>query len=144
MIKFIFILLFIPSITFAATLMEKYTYLPTPILVKEGKKLYQENGCAVCHGDKGKGDSPLASGLKIKPFNFKDYEEMKRMPTIRMEQAIVDGVQGTSMPAFSQFSDSQLGSCVNNLPYVAEVTTTSQLVIAAWRTESLGMFSTDA
>ena len=55
MIKFIFILLFIPSITFAATLKEKYTNLPTPILVKEGKKLYQENGCALCHGDKGKG-----------------------------------------------------------------------------------------
>jgi cytochrome c551/c552 len=115
MIKFIFIFLFIPSITFAATLMEKHTYLPTPILVKEGKKLYQENGCAVCHGDKGKGDGPLASGLKIKPRNFKDYEEMKRMPTIRMEQAILDGLQGTAMPAFSQFSDSQLGSLTEYL-----------------------------
>ncbi len=108
MIKFIFILLFIPSLTFATTLKEKYTFLPTPILVKEGKKLYQDNGCSVCHGDKGKGDGPLASGLKNKPRNFKDYEEMKRMPTIRMEQAIHDGLQGTAMPAFNQFSDSQV------------------------------------
>jgi hypothetical protein len=115
MIKFIFILLFIPSITFAATLKEKYTYLPTPILVKEGKKLYQENGCAVCHGDKGKGDGPLASGLKNKPLNFKDYKEMKRMPTIRMEQAIHDGLQGTAMPAFSQFSGSQVDSLTEYL-----------------------------
>lgn len=106
--KFIFILLFFPTITFAAPLKEKYTSLPTPILVKEGKKLYQENGCAVCHGDKGKGDGPLALGLKNKPRNFKDYEVMKRMPTIRMEQAIQDGLKGTAMPAFSQFSDSQV------------------------------------
>jgi len=106
--KFVFILLFFPSITFAAPLKEKYTSLPTPILVKEGKKLYQENGCAECHGDKGKGDGPLASRLKNTPRNFNDYEEMKRMPTIRMEQAIHDGLKGTSMPAFSQFSDSQV------------------------------------
>ncbi len=115
MIKFVFILLFIPSITFAATLMEKYTYLPTPILVKEGKKLYQENGCALCHGDKGKGNGPLASGLGNKPFSFRDYEEMKRMPSIRMEQAIHDGLQGTAMPAFSQLSDSQVESLTEYL-----------------------------
>ena len=113
--KFVFILLFFPSITFAAPLKEKYTSLPTPILVKEGKKLYQENGCAECHGEKGKGDGPLASRLKNTPRNFKDYEEMKRMPTIRMEQAIVDDLHRTSMPAFSQFSDSQLGSLTEYL-----------------------------
>ena len=115
MIKFIIIFLLIPSITFAATIKEKYTYLPTPILVKKGKKLYQDNGCAVCHGDKGKGDGPLASRLKNTPRNFKDYEEMKRMPTIRMEQAIHNGLQGTAMPAFSEFSDSQVESLTEYL-----------------------------
>ncbi len=106
--KIIIILLFFPSIVFAAPAQEKYTDLPTPISIEAGKKLYQDNGCAVCHGDQGQGDGPLASGLKNKPRNFKDYEEMKRMPTIRMEQAIHKGLKGTAMPAFSQLSDSQV------------------------------------
>jgi len=105
--KFIFILLFIPSILFAAPIQEKYTELPDPAPIKKGKKLYQENGCAYCHGDQGTGDGPLASGLKNKPRNFKDYDEMKRMPTIRMEQAIHKGLKGTAMPAFNQLSESQ-------------------------------------
>lgn len=104
----IFVLLLIPSITFAAPLHEKYTDLPDPISIEEGKKLYQDNGCSVCHGDQGQGDGPLAGSLKNKPRNFKDYEEMKRMPTIRMEQAIHKGLKGTAMPAFDQFSDSQV------------------------------------
>jgi len=111
----IFILLFIPSVTFAAPLQEKYADLPDPISIEEGKKLYQENGCPVCHGDQGQGDGPLAGGLKNKPRNFKDYEEMKRMPTIRMEQAIQHGLKGTAMPAFSQFSDSQIEFLTNYL-----------------------------
>jgi cytochrome c553 len=113
--KIIFILLLIPSITFAAPSQQKYTSLPTPISIEEGKKLYQDNGCAVCHGDQGQGDGPLASGLKNKPRNFKDYEEMKRMPTIRMEQAIHNGLKGTAMPAFSQLSDSQVEALTNYL-----------------------------
>ncbi len=105
--KVIFILLFFPAITFAAPIQQKYTSLPTPISTEKGKKLYQDNGCAVCHGDQGQGDGPLADGLKNKPRDFKDYEEMKRMPTIRMEQAIHKGLKGTAMPAFSHFSEPQ-------------------------------------
>jgi len=111
----IFVLLFIPSIAFSAPLKEKFTDLPDPISIKEGKKLYQANGCPVCHGDQGRGDGPLANGLDNKPRNFRDYEEMKRMPTIRMEQAIHNGLEGTAMPAFSHFSDSQIEVLTNYL-----------------------------
>jgi mono/diheme cytochrome c family protein len=100
-------LLFFPAVAFSAPAQQKYASLPTPISVQEGKKLYQDNGCAVCHGDHGRGDGPLASGLKNKPRNFKDYDEMKRMPTIRMVQAIQNGLEGTAMPAFDQFSEPQ-------------------------------------
>ncbi len=111
----IFLLLLIPSISFAAPLQEIYTDLPVPISVEKGKKLYLDNGCPVCHGDQGRGDGPLADGLKNKPRNFKDYEEMKRMPTIRMEQAIHNGLEGTAMPAFSYFSDAQIEALTNYL-----------------------------
>jgi mono/diheme cytochrome c family protein len=111
----IFVLLLLPSIAFSAPLKEKFTDLPDPISIEAGKKLYQSNGCPVCHGDQGRGDGPLAGGLENKPRNFKDYEEMKRMPTIRMEQAIHNGLEGTAMPAFSHFSDSQIEVLTNYL-----------------------------
>ena len=111
----IFVLLLLPSIAFSAPLKEKFTDLPDPISIEAGKKLYQANGCPVCHGDQGRGDGPLAGGLENKPRNFKDYEEMKRMPTIRMEQAIHNGLEGTAMPAFSHFSDSQIEVLTNYL-----------------------------
>ncbi len=111
----ILFLIMIPSLTFAAPPQEKYADLPGQIPVAEGKKLYQENGCPLCHGDQGKGDGSLAAGQTVTPRNFKEYEEMKRMPTIRMEQAIKNGIEGTAMPAFSQFSDSQVNALTNYL-----------------------------
>lgn len=112
---FIFFLLIIPSLVFAAPPQEKYAVLPGKISIEEGKKLYQENGCALCHGDQGQGDGSLAEGQNVTPRNFKEYEEMKRMPTIRMEQAIKNGIEGTAMPAFNQFSDSQIDALINYL-----------------------------
>ncbi len=111
----IFILLFIPSVAFAAPLKVKFIDLPKPISIEKGKKLYQANGCSLCHGDHGRGDGLLAGGLKNKPRNFKDYHEMKRMPTIRMEQAIRNGLEGTAMQAFSHFSDSEIEALTNYL-----------------------------
>ncbi|GJL79720.1 MAG: hypothetical protein NPINA01_27090 [Nitrospinaceae bacterium] len=113
--KILLILFLIPSIAFAAPLREKHVELPDSMPVKEGKKLYQENNCALCHGDRGRGDGPLAKDLKNKPRDFTDYEEMKRMPTIRMEQAIHKGLDGTAMPSFNQFSESQTEALTNYL-----------------------------
>ncbi|MBI2559695.1 MAG: c-type cytochrome [Planctomycetes bacterium] len=37
----------------------------------EGKTLYYKN-CQPCHGDAGRGDGPLARGLRLKPIDFTD------------------------------------------------------------------------
>lgn len=116
LMKIIFVILFFfPTIGFAAPALEKFTTLPDSISIEEGKSLFQENSCALCHGDDGRGNGPLASGLQNKPRDFRDYEEMKSMPTIRMEQAIHDGLDGTAMPSFSQFSESQTVALTNYL-----------------------------
>ena len=37
-----------------------------------GKALFIRNGCAVCHGNAGRGDGPVASSLKPPPRDFRD------------------------------------------------------------------------
>ncbi len=76
--------------------------------VKKGRELFQNNGCAMCHGEDGSGNGPMASSLKNHPRDFHDYNEMHRMPDVRIEQAIREGLEGTAMPAFPDFSENEL------------------------------------
>lgn len=46
--------------------------------VTQGRELYQENGCASCHGFEGQGDGPLAPNLAAKPVDFRDVSQFKR------------------------------------------------------------------
>lgn len=108
----IFLCLFIPSAVSAATVTQKSATLPESLKIEEGRTLYQENGCVHCHGAEGRGDGPVARSLDNQPRNFQDYEEMKRMPTIRMEQAIKNGLKDTAMPAFKNLSDSQINALI--------------------------------
>ena len=55
------------------------------------------------------------TSFKTKPRDFREYDEMKSMPTIRMEQAIHEGLKGTAMPSFSKFSESQTEALTNYL-----------------------------
>ncbi len=45
--------------------------------VTEGRDLYQENGCASCHGPEGHGDGRLAGSLAAKPADFRDVSQFK-------------------------------------------------------------------
>lgn len=87
--------------------------LPDPLPTEKGQKLFQDNGCVMCHGAEGRGDGVLAGELEIKPRNFTDYDEMNRMPLIRMEQAIREGLAGTAMPAFAHLSDADIEALIN-------------------------------
>lgn len=49
--------------------------------VNQGRKIYEENGCASCHGPDGHGDGPLASSLPARPTDLRDVSLFKRGAT---------------------------------------------------------------
>jgi putative copper resistance protein D len=71
------------------------------ISVANGKYLYEDSGCAACHGASGYGDGPLADELRPKPADL-------TAPHANMHTAgdllwwLSHGVKNTSMPGFSQ------------------------------------------
>lgn len=73
-----------------------------------GKQLYEDAGCATCHGEGGYGDGPSADTLQdsfghaIQPRNFHKASEFKRGHTLLdIALTIATGNNGTPMPAYS-------------------------------------------
>ncbi len=81
----------------------------------EGEKLYEEAGCAACHGQSGKGDGPSAETLQdvwgnpIPPYDFTVPGRMKGGSAVEdVYRALYVGIGGTPMPAFEEgLSDEQ-------------------------------------
>ncbi|RMG79762.1 MAG: cytochrome c [Bacteroidetes bacterium] len=53
----------------SADLIKPTVDLKSPNVISEGKKLYTQL-CAICHGDKGKGDGVAGMALNPRPKNF--------------------------------------------------------------------------
>lgn len=91
-----------------------------PIVNSPGNELYQTH-CANCHGTTGDGFGRAGSNLFPPPRRFRD--EPIRMNSSKnrvasdsdIAQSIRRGQPGTSMPAFKQFSDSEIVSLVEVL-----------------------------
>lgn len=63
--------------------------------VAAGKTLYEENGCASCHGHDGRGDGPTARNLPAKPIDFHDVAAFKRgYSEEAIAQTIAQGISG--------------------------------------------------
>ncbi|HAO99964.1 MAG TPA: hypothetical protein DCQ83_07980 [Fibrobacteres bacterium] len=56
----------------------------------EGKKIFKTN-CAICHGEKGKGDGAAGAALNPKPRNFTDTAFMTKEPTEKLYSVIAEG-----------------------------------------------------
>ncbi len=91
-----------------------------PIANSSGNALYQTH-CANCHGTKGDGFGRAASNLFPPPRRFRD-EPMRMISSKNgvasdadLVHSIRRGQPGTSMPAFKQFSDSEVESLVGVL-----------------------------
>ena len=75
--------------------------------MKDGKALYSQYGCIVCHGINGQGDGPIALTLNPPPRDFRDlvgYRMGSDLVTIAktLKEGIVDN---PSMPPFSHLTD---------------------------------------
>lgn len=64
--------------------------------------------CAGCHGLDGQGDGPAASWLEPAPTNLSRYEFFED----RIAQVLWEGVEGTAMSAWRQFSGADLAALV--------------------------------
>ncbi len=81
--------------------------LPQPLKVSSGQLIYEEMGCAMCHGYQGGGDGFLSEGLSPKPRDFTSFEQMSRISDMAMYHSIRNGIPGTAMPSWS-LSDEQI------------------------------------
>ena len=95
----------------------KYLELKNPLEVttkrlKKGEVLYmakaQPMQCFHCHGARGDGTGEL--GLQANPpaRNFTCTATMKNVSDGQMFWAIKNGIEGTAMPAYSDFADWQI------------------------------------
>lgn len=70
-----------------------------PISMDEAGQIYREN-CAVCHGDRGDGNTRARSGLDPKPRDFTTPGAVAELNRKRMITAVVLGREGTAMVAW--------------------------------------------
>jgi len=71
-----------------------------------GARLYQE-GCAVCHGMDGSGQTATAAQLQPAPADLRSAEKMDPYSPYRAFNTLALGVEGTAMPAFPTFSEDE-------------------------------------
>jgi cytochrome c oxidase cbb3-type subunit 2 len=67
----------------------------TAAQLAEGAIVFEQN-CASCHGTTGEGNGPAGRSLERKPTNF----HLKQPDEARAEAVVLNGIAGTSMPAW--------------------------------------------
>lgn len=96
-------------------------------LLRHGRFVYERN-CATCHGPRGDGQGEMATEIHPKPRSFVSgvfkYKSTPRA-SLPLEEdlyrTIRSGVAGTSMPAFSQLSESDLQGVVEYIKSFSKV-----------------------
>ena len=88
-------------------------YIGLPESIIKGSKVYKDNGCDVCHGDKGDGKGVNADELEdmwgnaVKPRNFKRGIYRCGSKPKDIFRTLATGVEGTPMPAFSDILEEE-------------------------------------
>jgi cytochrome c oxidase cbb3-type subunit 2 len=81
---------------------------PSQALLEQGRRLYEEAGCAQCHGEGARGDGPAATGLQddwgwpTRPSDL-TWRPLKRGSSVEgLYLTIVTGLAGTPMPSYGE------------------------------------------
>jgi len=125
---FSFILVFTFSLNASAhTAYKNHIHsLPQPTQESPGQIIYEEMGCAMCHGFQGGGDGFMADGLSPRPRDFTNFKEMSRISDMAMFHSIRNGIAGTAMPSW-ELSDQQIFDVIS---YVKAFLADSQMTIS--------------
>ena len=73
-----------------------------------GRQLYRVHGCAVCHGEHGRGDGPVSRTLRPAPRDFQRPEAFRAPRTVTDLAAVIatgGGSPASGMPAFAHLDD---------------------------------------
>ena len=72
--------------------------------VRQGRALYEANGCASCHGPEGHGDGPMAPRLPASPIDFRNVSLFKRGTTENaISKTLAEGISiAHTTPALHQ------------------------------------------
>lgn len=85
-------------VALAVTLLMVWSGMASAADVAAGQTIYKKR-CAVCHGQTGAADTPMAKMLKPPPPNFTDPQWMARKSDDELTKKIVEGVK-PRMPSF--------------------------------------------
>lgn len=78
------------------------------------------SGCAICHGDRGEGNGPLATQFSPPPRNFACARTVNDIPDGQLFWIIRFGSPGTSMPSHPKLTDEQIWQVVLHLRRLAK------------------------
>lgn len=95
-------------------IMERTPIVPDDESLKIGASLFSQQ-CAVCHGEKGRGNGPAAKGLNNKPANFLDLKHSAIYGPGEKFWIIGNGSGETGMPPFPNLSLIDRWNLVNHI-----------------------------
>jgi len=92
--------------------MERTPIIPDKDSLDRGRQLYRQK-CAVCHGEGGRGDGPVAKAMAPPPANFLDLDHSAIYGPGEKYWIIGNGSGETGMPAFNQIAIKDRWDLVN-------------------------------
>lgn len=108
--------------------------------VEAGRRIYDNNGCANCHGSDGSGRGPNAAYMNPPPRDYRDPRAYKAGITVdAVARSIATGFSegGAAMPAFSHLTAEQLRQLASLVVSLQRPESESVRIEDAWVAETL-------